>query len=122
MPTLDVYRECTKSELSKVYVPPGVKCSDPSCHNCSHHDDINDFYDAIIGTLKFKMSSQSLMYNCKCDFKHAVVPGWNDKVKALHSAARDSYLIWRAIGRSKQLYVFNAMKLSRTKFKHSGIA
>ena len=91
---IDVYKECTKTELSKVY---GVKCSEPNCHNCSHHGDIDDFYDAIMGTLK--MSSQSLMSNCKCDFKHAVVPGWNDKVKALHSAARDAYLIWRAIGK-----------------------
>ena len=26
---IDVYTECTKTELSKVHVPPGVKCSDP---------------------------------------------------------------------------------------------
>ena len=100
-----------------MHVPPGVKCSDPNCHNCSHHDDIDDFYDAIMGTLK--MSSQSLMSNCKCDFKHAVVPSWNDKVKALHSAAGDAYLIWRAIGKPRQGDDFNAMKLSRTKCKHA---
>ena len=63
-----------------------------------------------MGTMK--MSSQSLMTNCKCDFKHAVVPGWNDKVK-------DAYLIWRAIGKPRQGDVFNSMKLSRTKFKHA---
>ena len=56
---IDVYRECTKTELSKVHVPPGVKCSDPNCHNCSHHNDLDDFYDAIMGTLN--LSSQSLM-------------------------------------------------------------
>ena len=54
------------------------------------------FYDAIMGTLK--MSSQSLMSNCK----HPVVPGWNDKVKGLHSAALDACLIWRAIGKPIQ--------------------
>ena len=93
---------------SKVYIPPSVKCSDPNCHNCSYHDDINDFYDAIMGTLK--MSSQSLITNCKCDYKHAVVLGWNDKVKELHSAC----LIWRAIGKPRQGDVFTAMK-----FKHA---
>ena len=85
-----------------------MKCSDPNCHNCSYHDVINDFYDAIMGTLK--MSSQSLITNCKCDFKHTVVPGWNDKVKELHSAAQDACLIWRAIGKPRQGDVFNAMK------------
>ena len=45
-----------------------------------------------MGTLK--LSSQSLMSNCKCAFTHdAVVPSYNDKVNELHSAARDAYLI-----------------------------
>ena len=59
------------------------------------------------------------MSNCKCDFKHAVVPGWNDKVKEFHSAAGNAYLVWRAIGKPRQGDVFNAMKLSRIKLKHA---
>ena len=32
--------------------PPGGKCNDPSCHNCSHYDDLDDFYNYIVDTLK----------------------------------------------------------------------
>ena len=66
---IDVYRECTKTELNKVNVPPGVKCN---CHNCVHHDDLDDCFDAVMGTLK--LPSLSSMPNCKCAFKHSV-PG-----------------------------------------------
>ena len=49
---IDEYKECTKTELSKVNFPPGMKCSDPNCHNCSRHDDFDYIHNAIIGTLK----------------------------------------------------------------------
>ena len=42
---IDVYVECTKIKLSKSNVPSGDKCNNPSCHNCSHHNDLDDFYD-----------------------------------------------------------------------------
>ena len=75
---IDAYTECTKVELYKMTVPPGVKCNDPNCHSCSHYDDFVYFYNYIVGTLK--RSGHALISNHKYAFKHNVVPGWNDVV------------------------------------------
>ena len=48
-----------------------------------------------------------------------MVPGWNEQVKELHSAARDAYWIWREIDKPREGDVYNLMKLSRIKCKHA---
>ena len=105
-----------------MHLTPGVKCKDHNCHNCSHYDDFDDFYNYIVGTSGHTLVSRSghtLVSNHKCDFKHGVVPGWNEQVKELHSAACDFYWLWRETGKPRQGDVFNVMKLSRIKFQHA---
>ena len=85
---IDAYKQCTKVELYTLNVPSGVKCSDPNYHNCSHYEDLDDFYNYIVGILK--ISGHTLVLKHIFAFKHAVVLGWNEQVKELHSAARDA--------------------------------
>ena len=46
-------------------------------------------------------------------------PGWNDHVYDSHKAARDSFVIWRGIGKPRQGYEFDMMRLSRAQFKYA---
>lgn len=103
--------------MSKLNVPPGVRCNDPNCHNCNHHDDLDDFCNSIVITLK--RCGHTLRSNRKGAYKYNVVPGWNERVKELHCAARDAYCIWKEIGKPRQGDIFNVMKLSRMKFKQA---
>ena len=46
-------------------------------------------------------------------------PGWNDYVYDSHKAARDSFVIWRGIGKPRQGYEFDMMRFSRAQFKYA---
>ena len=47
------------------------------------------------------------------------VLGWNDKVKAKHQLARDSFLQWRACGSPKNGPIASQMRLTRLSFKYA---
>ena len=44
--------------------------------------------------------------------------GWSDHCKSAHGAARNSYLMWRDIGKPRQGYAFQEMKSTRAYFKY----
>ena len=46
-------------------------------------------------------------------------PGWNDHVYDSHKTARDSFVIWRGIGKPRHGYEFDMMRLSRAQFKYA---
>ena len=89
-----------------------ICCKDVNSENQSHRDELGIFYKELVGAmsaasdqLKHKRSSFSAQ------------PGWNDYVYDSHKAARDSFVIWRGIGKPRQGYEFDMMRFSRAQFK-----
>ena len=52
--------------------------------------------------------------------KHSV-PGWNHLVRDyhLHQAARESFLIWRAVGSPRRGPLYDLMKIKQAQFKRN---
>ena len=65
-----------------------------------------------------KASRAALSYHQNAR-QYSQVPGWNKKIKSLHSAARCAFLTWVHNGRPKHGVYFEKMEVTRKKFKLS---
>ena len=65
-----------------------------------------------------KTSKAALSYHQNTP-QYSQVPGWNKKIKSLHSTARYAFLTWVHNGRPKYGVYFEKMKVTRKKFKLS---
>ena len=75
------------------------------------------FYSEIIFALT-KASKAALSYYQNTP-QYSQVPGWNKKIKSLHSAARYAFLTWVHNGRPRHGVYFKKMKVTRKEFKLS---
>ena len=91
-----------------------ICCKDVNCENESHRDELGIFYKELVGA----MSAASDQLKHKRSSFNAQ-PGWNDYVYDSHKAARDSFVIWRGIGKPRQGYEFDMMRFSRAQFKYA---
>ena len=89
------------SELLKDVSFPAaaMQCRNATCDDHSHLNEIILFYSEIISALT-KASKAALSYH-QNTFQYSQVPGWNKKIKSLHSAARYAFLTWVHNGRPK---------------------
>ena len=62
------------------------------------------------------VNSSDFLLRDKSHSNHNKV-GWNDYCKTAHSAARDSYLLWRDNGRPRNGPLFNSYRSSKSYFK-----
>ena len=105
------------SELLKDVSFPAaaMQCRNATCDDHSHLNEIILFYSEIISALT-KASKAALSYHQNTP-QYSQVPGWNKKIKSLHSAARYAFLTWVHNGRPKHGVFFEKMKVTRKKFK-----
>ena len=105
------------SELLKDVSFPAaaMQCRNATCDDHSHLNEIILFYSEIISALT-KASKATLSYHQNTP-QYSQVPGWNKKIKSLHSAARYAFLTWVHNGRPKHGVYFEKMKVTRKKFK-----
>ena len=52
-------------------------------------------------------------------FPKHTVPGWNHLVRDSHQAARESVLIWQAVGSPRRGPLYDLMKIKQAQFKRS---
>ena len=69
-----------------------ILCDNINCSDQSHKAAIDNMYGDIINAMKD--SADFLTSQPKT--RHTQIPGWNDVVKDLHTAARESFLFWRS--------------------------
>ena len=109
------YVNNTDTILSSVRVPiEAICCKDVNCENERHRNELDIVYNELVGTMS--AASDQLKHK-RTSF--SAQPGWNDHVYGSHKAARDSFVIWRGIGKSRQGYEFDMMRLSRAQFKYA---
>ena len=103
---------------SALIIPDVAHCHDTQCKDDSHKTQLDVWYHQICAALR----SSSLNSIAKCKQVSAtnyVVPGWNDLVKEQHLDARNSYVLWRNLGKPRHGPVFDTMSRSRLQFKYS---
>ena len=94
-----------------------MQCKNAICNDHSHLNKIILFYSEIISALT-KASKAALSYHQNTP-QYSQVPGWNKKIKFLHSAARYAFLTWVHDDRPRHGVYFEKMKVTRKKFKLS---
>ena len=82
--------------------------------NESHRDELDILYTELVSAMS-AASDQLKHKRTRCRAQ----PGWNGYVYDSHKAARDSFVIWRGIGKPRQGYEFDMMRLSRAQFKYA---
>ena len=82
------------SELLKdeSFPAAAMQCKKATCNDHSHLTEIILFYSEIISALT-KASKAALSYH-QNTLQYSQVPGWNKKIKSLHSAACYAFLTW----------------------------
>ena len=86
------------------------------CENDSHRDELGIFFTKSWWVLCLR---QAINLNTSVV---ALVPsqaGMNMTVYDSHKASRDSFMIWRGIGKPRQGYEFDMMRFSRAQFKYA---
>ena len=106
------YHESTSHVLAKVDLSDVVFCRNPMCTDSTHKDQIDKLYCDIVHALKTSSPTPKLL-------KQKPVPGWNDYVRDLHAASRESFLLWKDAGKPRHGLVYNVMKQCKTKFKYA---
>ena len=85
-----------------------------TCENESHRDEFDFVYNELVSAMS---AASDHIKHKRTSF--SAQPGWNDHVYDSHTAARDSFAIWRGIGKPRQGYEFDMMRLSRAQFKYA---
>ena len=85
------------------------------CEHAIHRYELSVYYEAI----NLALTSSGKVFEVKASSHYSVVAGWNDLVSDAHRVARDNFLLWRRLGNPRQGSVFEAMRLSRARFKYA---
>ena len=68
-------------------IPSGLKCTDNKCTSMSYRNEIDIYYNNLSSQL-LQFSYETVPVNKKTCSSY-IIPGFNDYVKDLHSAARN---------------------------------
>ena len=85
------------------------------CRDVDHISEIENMYVVLVNAVS--MASQIFRKRYIRKHKYKVIPGWNRRVKQLHSIAREHYLKWLNTGRIRNTVEFQMMSDSRKVFK-----
>ena len=113
---LQVFQSAVNENLSNVVVTDGLlHCS--GCSSGVHKNEIESYYDQVIACIR--NASQSTIAKQVGGTSRKSVPGWNDFVEDNHVLLNDLYALWSYVGKPKQGYIFDQMRLARSRFKYS---
>ena len=113
---LSAFESVVKENLDKICVPSELlHCS--GCSSVEHRDVIASYYDQVIACLS-EASNRTIGKALDCNARN-VVPGWNDFVKDNHTIFKDVYALWALIGKPRGGYIFDQLRLARSRFKLS---
>ena len=97
----------------------GVRCSNPTCTDSNHLQDLDNFYDFVTNSIDSSVKNNiPKAGNIKTSSK-SVVPGWSEYVKPFRDDAKFWHAIWVSLGRPLNCEVYNVMKHTRNLFHYS---
>ena len=113
------YRRELQSNLSNFVMSDGVRCSNPTCTDSNHLQDLDNFYDFVTNSIDSSVKNNiPKAGNIKTSSK-SVVPGWSEYVKPFRDDAKFWHAIWVSLGRPLNCEVYNVMKHTRNLFHYS---
>ena len=92
-----------------------TQCCKVGCRDVGHVAEIESMYAILVNAVSVASQVYRKRYIRKNKYK--VIPGWNRRVKNLHSIAREHYLKWLNTGRIRDTVEFHMMSDSRKVFK-----
>ena len=108
------YAGKVEAELDDIIVPiDALLCS--GCEHDNHRHNLCTYYEGINQAL----ITSGKAFEVKTSPNYSVVAGWNDLVSDAHRVARADFLHWRCLGNPRQGPVFDAMRVSRARFKYA---
>ena len=112
---LDSYSSGVHDRLNDIRIPfEALFCRNESC--VEHGEAINEYYAQIISCLN---AASHLSISKFARNGHKVIPGWNENVKKAHSTLGDIYCLWAVIGKPRAGYIYDQLRIARSRFKYS---
>jgi len=110
------YKMCSCKFLSNIVLPiAALSCKDANC--IAHKSEIDCFYNSILSAIK--QATSECIPRVKSASNFHQVPGWNEYVQEHHNMARDSFKWWNVNNRPRHGYIYDAMRISRARFKYA---
>ena len=97
-----------------------LTCTNVSCTCEEHRSQLDTMYNCIVQCLQnaaYKALPKAKTGK-KAD-KYETVPGWNDYVSEMHTAAREAFLAWQGAGKPRNGPVKETMRRTRLQFKYA---
>lgn len=110
------YNDDLEKRLADIVVP----CHILHCQNCScseHLSAITQYYDAVIHCVQF--ASRSTISKKITGRGRNCIPGWNEFVEERHALMVDIYSIWALVGKPKHGYIYDQLRLAKSRFKYA---
>ena len=93
--------------------PVRVCCFQHNCQNGTHHGEIDRLHSAVVECMM--LAGKTVFGTGRRKWRQT--PGWNEFVREAHSAARVSFLEWRANGGPRWGPLAEEMRRTRARFK-----
>ena len=94
---------------------PVASCTRDFCNSERCQSELKNIYNLIHTSVSQGSYDYSRNFIKKNKFK--VIPGWNRNVKAAHTDARNSYIMWLSSGKFREGPLYENMKEFRSEFK-----
>ena len=94
-----------------------MNCCILGCRDVQHVQMLDNFYSKLVASVEVSSSKYCKEIKRKCKFK--VIPGWNRNVKDKYKLAREDFISWLRMGRSRDGPVYTKMQESRRIFKQA---
>ena len=85
----------------------------------THISNLNSNYVALVNILKTCSQICLGSYTVGVRKKHHEVLGWNLRVKEIHKASREWFILWTKAGRPATGFVAQQMRIYRARFKYA---
>ena len=113
------YRCELNSNLDNFILTHGVSCSDPTCTDPQHLQDLDDFYSFIVNSIDSSVNNNIPMSGNNHAARGSVIPGWSEHVKPFREDAKFWHAIWVSLGRPLNCEVHRVMKHTRNLFHYA---
>ena len=110
----DCYARSVEDRLRNITVPThALHCTLEDC--TEHNNCIDSYYREIINCIQ--KSSRCISKRNSCKTK--IVPGWSEFVQDKHDLLGDVYSLWALVGRPREGYIFEQLRLAKSRFKYA---
>ena len=113
---LHAFESAVSDNLRSIVIPDDLLTCE-GCASLDHTNVIETYYDQIVTCIR--NASEKTIGRKVGGKSRKVVPGWNELVEDKHILLNDLYALWSFVGKPKCGYIFDQLRLARSRFKYA---